>query len=155
MVRISYVSRSCISLKKYSENFVLSPCTGEGEEKCGAVPEIYAGFCTTLCCEEQTCYDWTTFEPSSCVAWGEECPTGLSFDALKGKAITMADASAMKNHASKLQAIKATKTKVLTLGRTYHKGIEMEEVSILRKLKNGGSRESSDKDLPAFMLAVN
>lgn len=127
----------------------------DGEVKCGAEPEMnYAGFCTSLCCEEQTCYD-ATWEPTSCATWEETCPSGFSFEELKRQAMTMIDLGKMKNHASELHKIKAKKTMMVTADKPNHKGIEAEEVALLRKLKDGSTRKSSVKDVPAFMLAVH
>ena len=60
------------------------PCP-EGETKCGSEPDLnYSGYCTSLCWEEQTCYDLNSYQPTSCAAWGEDCPAGIPFRVIKG-----------------------------------------------------------------------
>ena len=135
------------------------PCP-EGEEKCGAY-EGFAGYCTSLCCEEDeyTCFDMSTYEPTSCVAWDEDCPTGISFDTLKGKSMTMIDQSAMKHQiTAKLQKVKAMKAKMLANENANDKSVEKivkaAELTILREVKRGVSRKSANKNAHVFMTKV-
>lgn len=89
------------------------------------------------------------------MTWEEECPTGLSFEILKSKAMTMIDQGTMKDHASNIQKIKAKKEMLMTIDKPNYSGFEAEEMALLRKLKGDRTRKSSAKDVPAFMLAVH
>lgn len=135
------------------------PCRA-GKTKCGAIPELnIAGYCTSLCCEEETCYDFTTYEPTSCVAKGEQCPTGMPFNVLKQKAMSRMDQSMMKKHAADFNKIKAMKSKMLSMENADPKGIEKmvraEQIAIFRKAKQSSRKKSlGKKDVPAFMMGV-
>lgn len=136
------------------------PCK-DGEEKCGAMPEInYAGYCTNLCCEEQTCYDWPSFSPSSCVAWDEECPTGVTFDVLKDTTMTMMDQSMTNHQVANFNKVKAIKAKMAADENADRKAIEKmlqaEELAVLLKAKRSGAHKSFNKDeeVLAFMAKV-
>ena len=134
------------------------PCP-EGETKCGIEPDMnYAGYCTSVCCEEQTCYNWSTYEPTSCTAWDKECPTGTSFGVFKGKGMTMIDQTTMKTQVAKLNKVKAMKAKMLARENADYNTIEKisraEEIAILRKAKRGGIHKSLEKDVPVFMTKV-
>jgi hypothetical protein len=131
------------------------PCPA-GESKCGAMPEInYAGYCASLCCEEQSCYDWTSGEITSCATWDEQCPTGMPFDVLKQKAMGTMDENMMKKHAADFNKIKATKSKMLSVENSDPKGIEKmvraEEIAIFRK-QSGSKKSFGKNDVPAFMM---
>ena len=131
----------------------------EGETKCGAEPEMnYAGYCTSLCCEEQTCYDWNTYLPTSCAAWGEDCSTGISFDLLKGKSMNLIDQSTMKTQIAKLHNVKAMKAKMLANENAKHisvkKIVQAEEMAILRKTKRSIKQKSLENNVPIFMTKV-
>ena len=138
------------------------PCK-DGEEKCGAMPEInYAGYCTSLCCEadQYTCYDLTSSLPTSCVAWDEECPTGVTFDVLKEKTMTMIDLSMMKHQNAKFNKFKALEVKMQADENVNDKAIEKilqaEELAVLVKAKQSGTRKSFNRhtEVPAFMTKV-
>eukprot|EP00956_Cyclotella_meneghiniana_P015933 scaffold24800_cov44-Cyclotella_meneghiniana.AAC.2 len=138
------------------------PCK-DGEEKCGAMPEInYAGYCTSLCCEadQYTCYDLTSLLPTSCVAWDEECPTGVTFDVLKEKTMTMIDLSMMKHQNAKFNKFKALEVKMQAYENVNDKAIEKilqaEELAVLLKAKQSGTRKSFNRhtEVPAFMTKV-
>lgn len=131
------------------------PCA-EGEVKCNAVPEIgFLGYCTPLCCEEQTCFDWNTFTPTSCAAWNEECPTGVTFDVLKENAMTMVD---QKHQVANYNRIKALKAKLMAEETVDRKDIDMmlqaEELAVLLKAKHTGKSFNKVNEVPAFMTKV-
>ena len=131
----------------------------EGEIKCGAEPDMnYAGFCTSLCCEEEICYDLSTYEPTSCAAWDEECPTGTSFAVMKRNAMTMIDETTIKNQVAKLNKVKAMKAKMLAHENADYNTIEKisraEEIAILRKAKRDVSHKFLNKGVPVFMTKV-
>jgi len=131
------------------------PCA-EGEVKCNAVAEIgFLGYCTPLCCEEQTCFDWNTFTPTSCAAWNEECPTGVTFDVLKENAMTMVD---QKHQVANYNRIKALKAKLMAEETVDRKDIEKmlqaEELAVLLKAKHTGKSFNKVNEVPVFMTKV-
>lgn len=134
------------------------PCP-EGQSKCGAVPEWnYTGFCTSLCCEELTCYDVTTWTPSSCIGWNETCPSDFMYESQKEIAMAIMGQRGMTKGLAKLGAISAKKTTLMENDLVDEKVVEQlikaEEVAILRKAKHGNPKVF-DKEEPSFMITVS